>query len=125
MTRSVTPSAAPAVLTAPNPPWPLLALLLAPHKRCASTRDPACAHTPLLTHLVPGLEVHLVLLPVWHLVALHVHAGAGAEDVLLNVAHSLQHHLALGSLAPVDVIHDCGQGREGGTEGQRRWGCRA
>jgi hypothetical protein len=56
---------------------------------------------------VARLDVRRVLLPVRHLVALQVHAGARAVDVLLErvAFKGFDDGRHLGALAPVDVVH--------------------
>lgn len=82
-------------------------------------------HAPLLQELlgkelalVAGFEVDLILLAVRHLVALLVHAGRRAEDVLLDVRQRVQDGLCLLGLAAVHVIHHLeALARDGGLQG--------
>ena len=57
--------------------------------------------------LVPALGVDSILLPVWHLIRLQVHASRRAEDVLFYAGRSVQNDLRLVRLPPVHVVDRC------------------
>ena len=68
--------------------------------------------------LVPALDVSGIGLAMRHLVALEVHPGGAAVDVLLEGgAGALKDGTGLGGFASVDVVHHCDE-PDGGFQGE-------